>query len=112
MPRVLKTLDVFVLPSESEGMSNAVLEAMSMGRPVIATAVGGNPYVIDEGKTGFLVTYEDVPAFVDRLTRILSGAVSGAEIGAAARAEVERAYSARSMVREMEDLYDEVLKRA
>jgi glycosyltransferase involved in cell wall biosynthesis len=112
MPRVLKTLDIFVLPSESEGMSNAVLEAMSMGRPVVATAVGGNPYVIDEGKTGFLVAYEDVPALVDRLTRILSGAVAGAEIGAAARAEVERSYSARSMVREMEDLYDEVIGRS
>ena len=108
MPRVLKTLDAFVLPSESEGMSNAVLEAMSMRRPVVATSVGGNPYVIDEARTGFLVTYGDVSALSDRLISILNGEIDGAAVGGAARTEVEHRSSARSMVHEMEALYDEV----
>ena len=51
MPRVLATIDVFVLPSESEGMSNALLEAMAMARPSVATSVGGNSLVIVDGRS-------------------------------------------------------------
>src|SRR5262249_56746103 len=52
---VLAAMDVFVLPSRAEGMSNALLEAMAAGRPVVATAVGGNTEVVTDGETGLLV---------------------------------------------------------
>jgi glycosyltransferase involved in cell wall biosynthesis len=55
MPAVLAAMDVFVLPSESEGMSNAILEAMAVELPVVATAVGGAPEVITEGRSGLVV---------------------------------------------------------
>jgi len=109
MPDVLATLDVFVLPSESEGMSNAVLEAMAMGLPVVATAVGGNPVVIEEGQTGFLVSYPDAPALADRVMRLLQDRGMAERMGLAGRHRVIEGYSAFSMVRQMEDLYDRLL---
>jgi sugar transferase (PEP-CTERM/EpsH1 system associated) len=56
VPDVLRGFDVFVLPSLAEGISNTVLEAMATGLPVVATRVGGNPELVEHGKTGTLVT--------------------------------------------------------
>ena len=109
MPRVLATLDVFVLPSESEGMSNALLEAMAMARPVVATAVGGNAHVIAEGENGFLVEYPDSRALAARILALLGAPTRCGVLGAAARARVVDAFSARSMVRQIEALYDRLL---
>jgi glycosyltransferase involved in cell wall biosynthesis len=88
MPRVLKTMDVFVLPSESEGMSNAILEAMAMERPVVATAVGGNTVVIDDGASGYLVDYPDSAALADRVHRLLADPATREQIGRGARERV------------------------
>lgn len=106
MPRVLATLDVFTLPSESEGMSNAVLEAMAMARPVVATAVGGNPVVIAEGTSGFLVDYPDHDALADRILRVLGDPELRRSAGSAGRERAVGMYSARSMVGQMEALYE------
>ncbi len=105
MPRVLKTFDVFTLPSQSEGMSNAVLEAMAMARPVVATAVGGNPVVIAEGESGFLVDYPDHAALAERLLRYLDDAGLRESAGRRGRQRAVEHYSARSMVAQMEALY-------
>ena len=110
MPEVLATLDVFVLPSESEGMSNAILEAMAMELPVVATAVGGAPHVIAEGHSGYLVGYPDSPALAARLVALLAEPSTRLAVGTAARARVVDAFSARSMVRQIEALYDRLLE--
>jgi glycosyltransferase involved in cell wall biosynthesis len=110
MPRVLGTLDVFVLPSESEGMSNALLEAMAMARPCVATAVGGNPHVIGEDGSGFLVEYPDSAALAARISALLADSAARESIGTAARRRVVAGFSARSMVGEMEKLYDRLLE--
>ncbi len=52
MPDILRGLDCFVLPSLAEGVSNTILEAMASGLPVVATRVGGNPELVDDGVTG------------------------------------------------------------
>ncbi|MCA9422748.1 MAG: TIGR03088 family PEP-CTERM/XrtA system glycosyltransferase, partial [Nitrospira sp.] len=62
IPRLLQGMDIFVLPSEAEGISNTILEAMATGLPVIATRVGGNTELVVEGETGLLVPAKDPQA--------------------------------------------------
>ena len=112
MPQVLRNFDVFVLPSQSEGMSNAILEAMAMARPVVATAVGAAPGVIEEGRSGFLVEYGDVEAMAAAITALLKDAERGVAVGEAARRRVLDHYSAASMVSQIEELYGSLLLAA
>jgi glycosyltransferase involved in cell wall biosynthesis len=65
---LLKVCDVFCQPSRSEGMSNALLEAMACGLPCVATAVGGTPEVLEDGRTGYIVPSEDHHAAANRIT--------------------------------------------
>ena len=109
MPEVLSAFDVFALPSQSEGMSNAILEAMAMELPVVVTAVGGAPEVVEEGISGFLVDYPDSASMAARLTTLLRDAALRERVGRAARQRVVGAYSAASMVRQIEDLYAKLL---
>lgn len=109
MPEVLSAFDAFVLPSESEGMSNAILEAMAMRLPVVVTAVGGAPEVVEEGTSGFLVDYPDSPAMASRLATLLGDPALAVRVGDAARRRVVEAYSAAGMVRQMEKLYATLL---
>ncbi len=102
---VLAALDVFVLPSRTEGMSNALLEAMAMGLPVVATAVGGTPEVITDGQSGHLVGADDPASMAAAVDRVLVDPTGGARLGRAARTVVEERYGARSMVRRLEAVY-------
>jgi glycosyltransferase involved in cell wall biosynthesis len=102
---ILAAVDVFVLPSRTEGMSNALLEAMAMALPVVATAVGGTPEVIAEGRSGLLVPSDDPSAMAAAIARLLDDRPSAARIGAAARQTVEERFGARSMVRRLEAVY-------
>jgi glycosyltransferase involved in cell wall biosynthesis len=67
VPEILRGLDCFVLPSLAEGVSNTILEAMASGLPVIATAVGGNGELIDQGRTGQLVAAADIEAMARKI---------------------------------------------
>lgn len=109
MPEVLAALDVFVLPSQSEGMSNALLEAMAMQLAVVATGVGGNLEVVEDRRSGFLVEPDDAAAMAARVAALLGDRSLRAKVGAAARARVLAAYSAPAMVRQIEDLYARLL---
>jgi glycosyltransferase involved in cell wall biosynthesis len=102
---VLEALDLFVLPSRTEGMSNALLEAMATGRPVVATAVGGTPEVIADGESGLLVPADDPAAMAAAMGRIMDDAALARRLGAAARQTVEQRYGAKSMVRRLEAVY-------
>jgi glycosyltransferase involved in cell wall biosynthesis len=102
---VLEALDVFVLPSRTEGMSNALLEGMAMTLPVVATAVGGTPEVIADERSGLLVPADDANAMAAAIARLLDDPVSAARLAAAARQTVEERYAARSMVRRLEAVY-------
>jgi glycosyltransferase involved in cell wall biosynthesis len=83
-------MDVSVLTSLSEGLSITLLESMSHGLPVVVTSVGGNPEVVVEGVTGYLVAPRDTAAFADKVIRLLTDPARRASFGQAARRMVQR----------------------
>lgn len=103
---VLRMMDVFVLPSKSEGVCNALLEAMATGLPTIATAVGGNMELIQDNLTGFLVPSDNEEKMLKALNRLLKDASGiGKQIGINARKRVETEFSIQRMVSAYESLY-------
>jgi glycosyltransferase involved in cell wall biosynthesis len=109
VPDVMRGLDCFVLPSLAEGISNTILEAMACGLPVLATAVGGNVELVDDGVTGALVAGADVDALAAGLVAMASDPARAAAMGLAGRARVEQHFSLRSMVGAYHGLYDKLL---
>jgi glycosyltransferase involved in cell wall biosynthesis len=103
----LAAMDVFVLPSNAEGMSNALLEAMAAARPVVATAVGGTREVLDGEERGVLVPARDPDALGRALLDLLHDRERARRLGESARRWVERELSADAMVRRLEQLYAE-----
>ncbi len=96
--RVLRALDVFVLCSLREGISNTILEAMAGGLPVVATRVGGNPELVTEGSTGALVPAADADGLAGALTRYLGDPVLRRAHGAAARETALQRFGVAGMV--------------
>jgi glycosyltransferase involved in cell wall biosynthesis len=105
----LAAMDVFVLPSWAEGMSNALMEAMAAARPVVATAVGGNVEVLGEAHTGVLVPAGDPRAIAEAVGALLGDPERAFRLGSAARDSVERRFTARAGVAGLERLYEERL---
>lgn len=85
IPRVLAALDLFVLPSIAEGMSNTLLEAMATGLPIVATRVGGNPELVEDGVNGILVPRQNPDALASAIGRYLGDARLRAVHGDASR---------------------------
>jgi len=85
-PEFLPALDLFVLASLNEGMGRALVEAMASGLPVVATAVGGMPEVLQEGGAGLLVPAGDPQAIADAIVRLMDDAALAADLGRRARA--------------------------
>jgi glycosyltransferase involved in cell wall biosynthesis len=97
VPAFLRSVDVAVLPSHSEGMSNAVLEYMAAGKPVVATAVGANATLIEHGVSGLIVPPGDSAALAAAITRLIGDPGEAADFGREARSRVERDYSRDAM---------------
>ncbi len=105
----LAAMDVFVLPSKEEGMSNALLEAMAAGRPVVATRVGGNGEVIDGTRTGALVDPGDADGLAGEVLSLLEDPVRATRMGREAQRWVESRFGARAAVARLERFYEERL---
>jgi glycosyltransferase involved in cell wall biosynthesis len=105
VPRLLAALDVVVVPSHTEGMSNALLEAMAMARPVVATAVPGNRAVVRDGETGRLVAPRAPEALADAVVGLLRDRSGAERLGRAARRWVGDTLSLERMVTRYEQLY-------
>lgn len=112
MEPYLRALDVFVLASEWEGLPLAVLEAMTLGVPALATAVGGTPEAIREGETGWLVPPKDARALAERIADVASDPPRLARVAAAARADAAARFGAARMVDQTEALYRSVVGAA
>lgn len=110
IPDVLRALDVFVLPSLAEGISNTILEAMATGLPVIATRVGGNAELLEDGRSGALVAPDDVDALADAMLHYADPAIARTA-GIAGRQRAERLYSLDTMVAGYARVYEQLLAR-
>jgi glycosyltransferase involved in cell wall biosynthesis len=108
---VLALADVFVLPSQNEGFGRVLVEAMAMGRAVVATAVGGIPEIVLDGETGLLVGPASPVAFAGAVRALLDDPVRAARLGAAGRARAESTFSLGAHVDAVERVYAEVLGR-
>jgi glycosyltransferase involved in cell wall biosynthesis len=107
----LADLDVAVLSSHAEGLSNALLEYMAAGKPIVATAVGGNIDLIDDGIHGLLVPPRDPDRLAAAITALLDDPALAWRLGAAARRRVEDGYSRQAMVRRVENFYERLMRR-
>lgn len=101
--------DLFVNPSEVEGLPVAVLEAMALERPVVATAVGGVPGIVKDGETGLLVEPGDSKGLAHGVERVLAEPALARRLAHEGRALVEREYGLEAMVRNVEAVYEDVL---
>jgi glycosyltransferase involved in cell wall biosynthesis len=112
VPEFLAGLDQFWLTSDWEGTPNVVLEAMAAGVPVIATAVGGTPEIVDSDRTGILIDAGDVAALVAAACRLMHDRRAAEEMGERARSAVKERFSIAAMVHATERVYASVTRRA
>jgi len=105
---VLRSLDIYVLPSHTEGLSISLLEAMSTGCRVVASAVGGNVEIVSEKISGLLVEDRDVSGMAIALSSILNDCEFGNSLAEAARESVRERYSIQAMAGQYQDLYTRV----
>src|SRR5215831_865701 len=108
---LLQTFDVFVLPSLNEGISNTVLEAMASGLPVLASAVGGNVELVDDGVTGRLFRASDPQELATVLEHYLDDAGLRRRHGAAAREAAERRFSLAAMIDNYAAVYERLCQQ-
>src|SRR5580704_1441949 len=111
VPEILALSDVFVLSSRSEGFSNALLEAMVCGVPPVATDVGGNRELLEDGVSGFLVAPEYPEAIADGIVRLLADSELRRRQGAAARRRVLEKFTTEIMVNRVVSAYDLLLRK-
>jgi glycosyltransferase involved in cell wall biosynthesis len=112
VPQLLRELDIFVLPSLGEGISNTILEAMASGLPVVATNVGGNSELVIEGETGTLVPAADAGAMANAIQYYINSAQDRHQHSQSGRQRVEATFSMQSMVRGYLDVYDSLVQRS
>jgi len=108
IPSILKRTDIYLHLSLVEGMSNVILEAMSMGKPVIASRVGGIDDVIEDGINGFLVLPGDIKSTVDRLRYLMLNRGMARKIGIAARKTIEENFDLQALVKQYARLIENI----
>lgn len=112
VPELVRALDVLLLPSHEEPFGRALLEAMALEVPVIATSVGGPPELIRDGYEGYLVAPEEPEAWAQAVRRVIEGSEQGRAMGQAGRSRVAEAFDVERHLEAMLGLYERAIKRA
>jgi L-malate glycosyltransferase len=105
----LSQADIFVLPSRSEGFSNAIIEAMAESLPVVATNVGGNAEAVQDGVSGFIVPPEDVVALAGAISELLADRSKAIRMGAVGKLLVAEKFTTEAMMRRIATAYANLL---
>jgi glycosyltransferase involved in cell wall biosynthesis len=108
VPELLRVMDIFVLPSINEGISNTILEAMASGLPVLASDTGGNSELVDHGRTGMLFPVRDSETLEAGIIKYLEDGGLRREHGRNARGKVIRMFEVDRMVKAYERVYRRV----
>jgi glycosyltransferase involved in cell wall biosynthesis len=109
IPEILSLFDFFVLPSLDEGLGRSLVEAMTAGKPVVASRVGGIPEAVEDGKTGILVPPRDAHALAGALSVMLDNPEKALEMGRRGRERAEKLFDEERMVDSICSLYQEML---
>jgi glycosyltransferase involved in cell wall biosynthesis len=112
VPSLLARSDAFVLPSMYEGLPVSVLEAMAIGTPVVATAVGGTDEVVEHGVNGLLVPPGNPERLADEISRVIGNTSLAASLSEGGKRRVREYFSSQSMLGGVLDVYKEVLPRS
>ena len=105
----LHAIDIFVLPSKSEALSNAIMEAMGCGCCVVASRVGGNPELVEDGKTGLLFESGDSNELAEHLRRLIEQPQLREQMAAAGAEKISTRFSIQTSANRMQEIYDEYL---
>ena len=108
VPEILKACDVFIFPSHTEGMPNALLEAMAAGCAIVCTDVPGNRDLITDGRTGLTVPARNPDALADAVVKLLGSRDLSNRLGAAASAVARESYDNRSVTARYLEIYDTI----
>lgn len=108
VPTVMADLDVLVAPSFDEPFGRVALEAMALGKPVVASDTGGLPEVVAHEVTGRICREGDAAAFASAVAELLTDKARAAQLGAAGRERVAQLFSAERMARRMTEIYEEL----
>ena len=109
VPDLMRAMSIFVLPSRNEGISNTILEAMASGLPVVATRVGGNPELVDEGTTGFLGAADQPQAMMEALQRYVENSQLQKDHGQSGSDLIARQFRLEHMVNNYLSVYDSLM---
>jgi glycosyltransferase involved in cell wall biosynthesis len=109
IPGILAQLDILLLPSLQEPFGKIVVEAMAMGKPVIASKVGGVPEIVVDGKTGILVPPRDSEAIRRALERLIHRKETRIQMGLEGQKRVKQLFSIRRTVQQTEQIYGQLL---
>ncbi|MCK4469022.1 MAG: glycosyltransferase, partial [Desulfobacterales bacterium] len=110
VPEVMSIFDIFVLPSLNEGMGRVLVEAMALGKPIVASNVGGITDLVVDGKNGFLVPTGDVETMVARINDLLESMGKRKKMGENGKSRAVN-YSSDLMVKKIDQLYQAALQQ-
>ena len=108
---ILSLFDIFILPSLAEALGRSLVEAMALGKPVVASRVGGIPEAVDDGKTGMLVPPQDAPALAKALAFMLDNPEKTEEMGREGRKRAEELFDEEGMNNKICSIYEELLNQ-
>ena len=103
---LLSAFDAYVCSSVKEGLSYTIIETMLNGLPIIATQVGGNPELIEDGETGFLIKPQDSSALADKIKEIMNNPDLQQELSTKARIKAQEEFNLEKMVKETKEVYN------